>query len=197
MAARWGLRFSPFVVLHSGIPYNVTTGTDLFGVGSSAPTARPSPVCALASGGLTLQSKSCLNPTPLIGASLIERNFGTAPGYIGINLRVSKTFGFGTTKFSGPSGGARAEGGGGGGGRHGGFGGGMHGFGGESTEHRYNLTISMMARNILNHENLNTPNGSLTSAYFAQSTNITGGFGAEGASVSNQRRIDLQLRFSF
>jgi hypothetical protein len=52
------------------------------------------------------------------------------------------------------------------------------------------------ARNILNHENLNTPNGSLTSPYFYESTGITGGFGAE-ATASNQRRIDLQLRFAF
>jgi hypothetical protein len=68
--------------------------------------------------------------------------------------------------------------------------------GGESTEHRYNLTVSVNARNILNHENLNTPNGSLTSPYFYESTGITGGFGAE-ATASNQRRLDLQLRFAF
>jgi hypothetical protein len=39
-------------------------------------------------------------------------------------------------------------------------------------------------------------NGALTSPYFLQSTNITGGFGAE-ATASNQRRIDFQLRFAF
>ena len=61
---------------------------------------------------------------------------------------------------------------------------------------RYNLTLGVNARNILNHENLNTPNGALTSPYFLQSTGITGGYGAE-ATASNQRRIDLQLRFTF
>ena len=65
-----------------------------------------------------------------------------------------------------------------------------------STEHRFNLTLAVMARNILNHENLNTPNGALTSPYFLESTGITGGFGPE-ATASNQRRIDIQLRFSF
>jgi hypothetical protein len=68
--------------------------------------------------------------------------------------------------------------------------------GGDYTEHRYNLTLSVMARNILNHENLNTPNGALTSPYFLESTGITGGFRAE-ATASNQRRIDVQLRFAF
>jgi hypothetical protein len=43
---------------------------------------------------------------------------------------------------------------------------------------------------------LNTPNGALTSPYLFRSTGITGGYGAE-ATASDQRRIDLQLRFSF
>jgi hypothetical protein len=67
---------------------------------------------------------------------------------------------------------------------------------GESSEHRYNLTLGVNARNILNHANLNTPNGALTSPYFLESTGITGGYGAE-STASNQRRIDLQLRFTF
>ena len=68
--------------------------------------------------------------------------------------------------------------------------------GGETTQHRYNLTVSVNARNILNHENLNSPTGVLTSPYFLESTGIQGGYGAEGTS-SNQRRMDIQLRFAF
>ncbi|MBV9224801.1 MAG: TonB-dependent receptor, partial [Acidobacteriaceae bacterium] len=209
--APWGLRFSPFIVAHSGTPFNVTTGTDLFLQGTNTPTARPginNPSLSYYGvpgfpGLSQAELQGFLNPTPLVPAigslgDLIARNAGTGPGFIGVNLRVSKTWGFGTTKFSGPSGGARSGGGGGfGGGHHGGgFGGGPGGFGGESSEHRYNLTVSINARNILNHENLNTPNGSLTSPYFLESTGITGGFRAE-ATASNQRRIELQLRFSF
>lgn len=215
VSAPWGLRFSPFVVAHSGTPFNITTGTDLFLQGSNTPTARPgvnNPSLSYYGvpgfPGLTpTELEGFLNPSPLVPAigtlgDLIGRNAGTGPGFIGLNLRMSKTWGFGTTKFSGPSGGARSGGGGfgGGGGRHGGGfggpGGGPGGFGGESSEHRYNLTLSINARNILNHENLNTPNGALTSPYFLESTGITGGFGAE-ATASNQRRIDLRLQFSF
>jgi hypothetical protein len=131
------------------------------------------------------------------------------PRFLELNLRLSKTWGFGTTKFEGPSGGSTSRQGGGspgGGGGRGPGGGGPPpggggpppggGFGGGSSEHRYNLTLSMTARNALNHENLNTPNGAVTSPYFLQSTGITGGFGPE-ATASNQRRLDLQLRFSF
>lgn len=207
IATRWGLRFSPFLVAHSGTPFNITTGTDLFLQGQVTPTARPTVIGTPVEfiHGVPLAN---LDPNPLVplpGTSdMIERNAGTGPGFLGLNLRVSKTWGFGTTKFQGPSGGARAStgggGGGGGGGRGGGFGGfgggGPRGFGGESSEHRYNLTLSVNARNILNHENLNTPNGAITSPYFLEATGITGGYGAE-STASNQRRIDLQLRFTF
>ncbi len=216
IAARWGLRFSPFIVAHSGTPFNVTTGTDQYLTGSIAQTARPSVLQNPGSlyYGVPLLPGYNLNPVvPEPGSSdgFIVRNAGTGPGFIGLNLRVSKTWGFGTTKFSGPSGGSRGGGGGGpgggGGGGHeghgggpgggGGFGGGgPRGFGGESSEHRYNLTLSINARNIINHENLNTVNGAVTSPFFLESTGITGGFGAE-STASNQRRIDFQLRFAF
>jgi hypothetical protein len=171
--------------------------------GQGAATARPS-----TTGNLvpypTSNGTLYFNPVPVVAApgtsNTVERNSGVGAGFLGVNLRVSRTWGFGATKFQGPSGGSRGGGGGGRGGRGGGgggFGGGSgRGGGGESTEHRYNLTASVNARNILNHANLNTFNGSLTSPYFFEATGITGGFGAE-ATASNQRRIDLQLRFSF
>ena len=202
IATKWGLRFSPFVVAHSGTPFNVTTGTDQYLTGLNTPTARPEVTSVTEVRYGVPATLGDYNLNPVVAApgtsNMIERNAGTGPGFIGLNLRVSKTWGFGTTKFSGPSGGSRGGGGGGGGhrGGFGGFGGGPRGFGSESTEHRYNLTLSVMARNIINHANLNTPNGALTSPYFLESTGITGGFGAE-ATASNQRRIDLQLRFQF
>ena len=201
ITAKWGVRLSPFIVLRTGTPFNITTGTDLYLQGNGTPTARPSVVDSFGSNTQTTPF-GILNTTPLVGQPLIERNIGTGGGFIGLNLRLSKTFGFGPTRFQGNPGGASA--GGGGGPRGGGFGGGPGGggprggggFGGESTEHRYNITFSVNARNVLNHENLNTFNGSLTSPYFDRATNITGGFGAEATS-SNQRRLDLQLRFAF
>lgn len=189
-AAKWGLRISPFLVAHTGTPFNITTGTDLFLQGQGSTTARPS-VVNVAASSFVDTPYGILNPVPLVAApgttNMIERNIGDGPGFVGLNLRVSKTWGFGTTHFKGTVGGARAEGGG-----YRGF----HGGFGEGTEHRYNLTLSVSGRNILNHTNLNTPNGALISPFFLESTGITGGFGAE-STASNQRRIELQLRFAF
>ncbi len=199
IAYKWGLRLSPFMIFRSGMPYNITTGTDLYLQDSGVTTARPS-VSSTPIDGIVKQyyvpGLGYLNPDPVVGSTLLARNALTGPGMISINLRLSKTWGFGTTKFAGVSGGARAGGGGGGRGGPGGPGGGPGRGMGESTEHRYNLTASINARNVINHENLQTPNGAMTSPYFMESTSIAGGFGAE-ATASNQRRIDLGLRFTF
>lgn len=190
---KWNMRLSPFIIIRSGAPFDITTGTDLYE--TDAFTERP----GLASGpgpGIISTPYGYLDPIPQVGQPILARNAGNGPGFIGINLRLSKTWGFGTTKFQGTVGGAHA-GGGGRGGRGGGFGGGgPRGMGDVLTEHRFNVTLSANVRNILNHANLNTPNGAMTSPYFLQSLGITGGFSAEQTS-SEQRRMDLQVRFAF
>ena len=64
------------------------------------------------------------------------------------------------------------------------------------TEHRYNVTLSVSARNLINHVNYMAPVGVMGSPFFLQSTGIAGGYGAEQTPTDN-RRIDLQLRFQF
>ena len=54
------------------------------------------------------------------------------------------------------------------------------------------LTISMNARNLINHPNYALPIGNLTSPVFGQSTSLINGQG-----LSGNRRIELQLKFSF
>jgi hypothetical protein len=92
-----------------------------------------------------------------------------------------------------------------------GGGGGNRGGGGASGK-KYSLTLSVNARNALNHVNLNQPTGDLTSPYFGQSTNIAtggggggggaggggggGGFGGGGSAAGN-RRVEASLRLSF
>ena len=85
-------------------------------------------------------------------------------------------------------------GGGGGGGM---MMGGPGGFGG--TRHKYNLTISISATNVLNHFNEGRFNGTLTSPFFGKSNNAGGGGGGFGdfGGFGGGRRINVSLRFNF
>ncbi len=90
-----------------------------------------------------------------------------------------------------------------GGGGRGGFG----GFGGESlTEKRYNVTFAIQAQNIFNRTNPSAPVGNLSSRLFGQSLSTAGGFGffgggggggGGGNQAAGNRRVELQVRFSF
>ena len=58
-------------------------------------------------------------------------------------------------------------------------------------------TLALAVRNLFNRVNLSTPVGNLSSPLFGESTSLSGGFGPMGASAASNRRLDLQLRFSF
>ena len=79
------------------------------------------------------------------------------------------------------------------------FGGGGGGFGGgDRTEKRYNVTFSVSAQNLFNRANLNTPVANLSSPLFGESTTGAGRFGGVGgAGAGGNRRVELQVRFSF
>ncbi len=73
--------------------------------------------------------------------------------------------------------------------------------GGDTTEHRFNLTLSVMFNNMINHYNPGGFVGNLNSPQFGQATSINTGFGGGpggfGGSVANNRRIEFQTRFTF
>lgn len=189
-----GFRLAPFITARSGSPFNITIGT--IDPVTGLATARPALVTAMGP-GVVSTPYGLLSTIPQVGETIIPRNDGNGPGQISFNFRLSRTWGFGTTKFAGVTGGSRASQGGGGRGPGGGGPRGMGGiFGDSATEHRYNLTFSINDRNAFNHVNLLNPIGTLLSPRFDESTGIAGGFGAESQSSEN-RRIDLQLRFTF
>ena len=217
-----GVRASPFVIAHSGAPFNIILGrVDPL---TTLSTDRPSFATNLNAPGVVMTSYGAFNTEPAPGEALIPRNYGDGPGYVSVNIRVSRTFGFGPSRESsginpamaggggehhGDHGGGYGGGRGGGGHGGGGFGGGGHGGGGDAlTNRRFNLIVSLQARNLFNHDNLGPFNGSLTSPYFGQANSLAGGFGggpsgggASGngptTSSANNRRLELSLRFSF
>ncbi len=216
MTMPWNIRVSPFIIASSGRPFNITSGfpdSNLDLQFTERPTyAQLNARCAQV--GLTA---SWCNTSGISDVNAtIPRNYGRGPSYFVVNLNLSKTFGFGgeknktantttQTQTQGGGGnipvGAGAGGGGNRGGGGGGGGGGMGGMfgGGGGGNSPYNLTLGMNINNLFNTVNLNTPVGVLNSLRFGQSTSTAGGFGffGGGGATSGNRRVELQLRFSF
>jgi hypothetical protein len=189
-----GFRLSPFMIASSGIPFNITTGTDPYG--DNLYNVRPAFATSCPPGIET--SFGCFNASPSPGYTPIPINYGEGPGRFSLNLRLSKTFGFGPVVENAAGGGPGGMSGGtfgrgpGGGGR-GGPGGGR-GFDAGSTNRRYSLTFGVIARNVFNNVNVATPIGNLGSPQFGESNALAG---RPYSDSSSNRRIDLQATFTF
>jgi hypothetical protein len=212
---------SPFISANSGSPYDITTGRDTNGDGLAS--ERPALVAGVAASACNTGSLKyaagfgCFNLAPAAGTPTIERNSARGPGSLMVNLRLARTWSFGNKGESGPAnagmggmmgGGGPPPGGGGGGGGgggpRGGGGGGMPGGGpppgmfGQASAKKYNLTLSVNARNALNHTNFSAPSGDLSSPYFGEYRGLASGFGPGGGGSSTyNRKIDVQLRLAF
>ncbi|HEX8500379.1 MAG TPA: carboxypeptidase regulatory-like domain-containing protein [Pyrinomonadaceae bacterium] len=212
-ALPWGIRLNPVLVANSGRPFNITIGRDLNG--DTLFTERPAFADDLSRASVRRTAFGDFDLDPQAGQVIIPRNYGRAPSFYSVNLRTSKTFGFGEVAASsagaaggrrggggggGGGGGRRGGGGGRGGGGRGGGGGGESFGGGDGPEYRYNLTLSVNFQNLFNHPSLGTPVGNLNSPFFGQAVNGGGRFGfggGGGGQNAGARRVDLQLRFSF
>jgi Carboxypeptidase regulatory-like domain len=189
LSFRWGFRVSPFLVAQSGSPFNIITGQDLYGINTF--NARPT-VGTCGSPGVISTVYGCFNQAAQQGQIGIPINEETGPARFSLNLRFSKTFGFGAKKET------AARGGGMGGGTFGRGPGGPHGdhggmWGGPSENH-YNLTLSVNARNVFNHVNVSNPIGNLSSPLFGESNGLVGG---PFSSSTANRLIYLQCLFNF
>ncbi len=124
---------NPFIIVSSGAPFNITTGQDTNG--DRLFTERPSfaPVgvdCNNPAANIVCTPFGNFNLRPAPGEALIPRNFGQGPGFVSINMRISKTWNFGTIHSSSAANqrnqeGQTAQAGRGGAGGRGGVGGGV------------------------------------------------------------------------
>jgi hypothetical protein len=204
ITAKWGIRLNPLLTANTGPPFDITTGQDLYG--DTLFNSRPGLATDPNKPGLVQTRYGLLDPNPAPGAKLLPRNYGRGPGQIMLNMRVGRTFAFGSSREATdvPNDGSRTPpgGGGGGGGRGGqnspfGLGGGGQGGGGASVNRRYSLTISMQIRNLTNHNNPGPIIGNITSPLFGLANQPAGtGFGVFSESANN-RRLELQTRFTF
>ncbi len=89
----WNLVFNPLITANTGQPFNIITGrdTNLDRQANERPTfAQLGAYCAVnptRCNGIDLDGNTSTN--------VIPRNFGHSPGSLYVNLRISRTFGFG------------------------------------------------------------------------------------------------------
>ena len=211
----YNFRLNPFMIASSGSPFNITTTNDLNN--DSVFNDRPGLVSTITCPAVvppTPPSTTYCTPlgtfdaAPTASSRITPVNYGTGPAHVVMNLRLTKSFGFGPkiTRASGnqgqqgggPGGGGGGGRGGGGGGPRGpvfgGGGGGPSGMSGGSSDRRYNLTFGVNARNVFNKVNLANPSGILGSRFFDTSNQMQGGPFSNNAA---NRRIDLQVTFGF
>jgi hypothetical protein len=205
---KWNVRLSPLVAVDSGPPFDVTAGSDLYG--TTLFNGRPGIAIDPNKPGVIPTQYGWLDPNPSSDEKILPRNYGRGPGQIRVNFRISKTFGFGSTREG--RGGGPGGGGGGGGARSAnpfGTGGGPQGANAGPSNRRFNLTVSMSALNLINHNNPGPIIGNITSPLFGRANQPAGGgFGLGGGGQvnnlgggfsenANNRRLELQTRLTF
>jgi len=195
ISTKWNLRISPFVIIQSGAPFDVTAGSDLYG--TTLFNGRPGIPADPTKAGLIQTQYGLLDPNPSPGESILGRNYGRGPGQTRVNLRVAKAIGFGSEtgraaeqRPSVTAGGATAAQA---------SGRGLGGIiGAPKTVHRYNMIVSMSVQNLLNHTNPGPITGDITSPLFGSANRIAGGPNGEGFfETADNRRLEAQLRFTF
>ena len=193
---RWNIRLNPLFTLQSGAPFNITTGQDLYG--TTLFTARPGIATDPTLPGVIRTAYGLLDPNPAAGEKIVPRNDGRGPEIVSFNLRVGRTWGFGpekggggavrSSRDSGPATGPALSAPTGNRGL----------FNQPSTPRKYNLTVAMSTRNLLNHTNPGPIIGNISSPLFGRSNQMSGTPNGEGFSeAANNRRLELQLRFVY
>jgi Carboxypeptidase regulatory-like domain len=196
-------RLSPYMIVSSGSPFNISTTNDLNNdsIFNDRPALAPGASCGAANVYCTSLGTFDANPgAPAVaGEKIVPINYATGPSHVVVNLRLTKTFGFGpktsrpATPEHGGSGGGGGRMGGGGGPRGPLFGGGPGPMSGGS-DRRYSLTFGVTARNVFNKVNFANPSGILGSRFFDTPNQLQSGSFSNSAA---NRRIDLQATFSF
>ena len=190
------------MVISSGSPFNITSPIDLNGdqLYNDRPGLISTATCPTNPSKDRATEKHLLHNLGHVrrarGWQTLPINYGTGPAHFVMNLRFTKTFGFGPkAKASG-----QGPGGGGDGGRHGGgrggplFGGGPS-FSSGNSDRRYNLTLGVNARNLFNVVNVANPNAVLGSRLFDVSNDLQGGPFSPGTAAN--RKFELQATFNF
>lgn len=99
----WQVSLNPFITATSGRPFNITTGqdTNLDRQFTERPSFAPEGVdCSNPGANIICTPFGNFNRSPDPGEPLIPRNYGEGHGYFSVNMRISKTWSFGSLPSS-------------------------------------------------------------------------------------------------
>lgn len=177
-----------FLAGNTGSSFNITTGRDTNG--DTFFSERPAFATDLNEPGVVITPLGAFDPTPSPGQQIIPRNFGRAPGFLSVNLSVSRTFKFGRAiePKTPPPGAERTT---------------------TATadqkppqklpvQRPYSLSFFVNAGNIFNRTNRGAPVGNMSSPFFLQTPSGSNTFFfGPGAGSGGNRTITLRVRISF
>ncbi|MFN7921972.1 MAG: carboxypeptidase regulatory-like domain-containing protein [Bryobacteraceae bacterium] len=192
---KYGVRLNPLFSASSGPPFNIITGGNLYG--DTIFNVRPGLASALGP-GVVQTAYGLLDLAPKPGEAILARNFGRGPGQVMLNLRISRTFTFGSSERHAPapvsaSGGAAQQG---------------NASGAPfptasstkpdaAASRKYGLTASLQVRNLTNHNNPGPIIGNLASPLFGQANQPAASGNPIFSESANNRRLELQIRLTF
>jgi hypothetical protein len=165
-----GVSLSPTLVLGSGAPFDITTGTDLNG--DTIYNDRPAFATDLSRPSVVRTAYGIFDTQPMAGQTIIPRNFGNGPGYAVLFASVSKTVGVGPRKMMPSSPGKPAM----------------------KADAPYALRFEVESQNLTNHVNRGLPVGVLNSPLFGKSISLNPLYTNNQAA---NRVVTLSTTFSF
>lgn len=176
----FGVSGDVFISTQGGIPFNITTGTDLNG--DTIYNDRPAFATNTTANSAIYKTRfGTFDANPQPGEKIIPINYGNSPNLAFVELDLNRSFKFGPRQGV-PTAGAGAK--------------------GPKTptarpDPPYTLKFEVEADNVFNHVNAGTPVGVLSSPLFGQSISLNPTFSAGNTNASSNRTITLSCKFSF
>lgn len=184
-----GISINTFMIASSGTTFNIITGRDTNG--DTFFSERPAFATDLNKPGVVVTPLGAFDPNPSPGQTIIPRNFGRGPGFVSVNLNVSKTIKFGRAiepKTTPPSGEPRTTD----------AGTAQKPAPKPPVQRPYALQFSANVNNLFNRNNQGNPVGNMASPYFLKSASGSNNFFfGGGAGSGGNRTITLRVRLSF
>lgn len=166
----FGINVNPTLVLGSGTPFDITTGTDLNG--DTIYNDRPAFATDLTRASVVKTAYGNFDTDPVAGQRIIPRNYATGPGYAIVFASAEKSIGLGPRRML-PAEGGKAP---------------------VRGDAPYALRFAIESQNLFNHVNQGPPVGVLNSPLFGRSISLTDLYTNNQAA---NRIVTLSTTFSF